>query len=190
MDDWSWNAESYDDWVKRGNPSPSPDVDGEDDDDEFGPPIPPNIAEHNAWVLANNEEARRTDAGWRFGFRGIVSDVAEPVQLAPRLAGETARIRERPLLRQRKRLNVTAFATDDELRVFLAEQTRVDFAELVRPLPRGRLDGDKRARRAELARVVALARAQGAGFEPLARVLRRSLDTVYRLARDGERTAA
>ena len=83
-------------------------------------------------------------------------------------------------------MTASAFSTDDELRVFLAEATHLDFTELVRATPRGRLTPAERGRRDELARVVFAARQSGAGFEPLARVLGRSLSTVHQLAVAGD----
>lgn len=99
----------------------------------------------------------------------------------PRLAGYN-RPRRGEILVQRTRVKVGDFVTDDELRVFLAEQTEWEWADLVRPTPPGRLNTDERHRREELARLVGLARSRGAAFETLARVLNRSLATVHALA--------
>ncbi|HEU5216171.1 MAG TPA: hypothetical protein VFU30_11575, partial [Gaiellaceae bacterium] len=94
--------------------------------------------------------------------------------------------RRKPRLHQRTRLRTTTFATDDALRDFLAERSSLDFAELVRPTPAGRLTAAERERREEIARLVKLARAEGAGFEPLSRVLQRPLSRVHALARHAQ----
>jgi hypothetical protein len=147
------------------------------------------IAEHNATqrlVLSHDAYQRRNDvidaSVAAFPSHGPAAR-RERVRLSARLAGDR-RARRGEILQQRARTTVSTFSTVDELRVFLAEQTSWDWLELVRPTPAGRPTAAVREQRAELARVVAAARARGAGYEDLARILGRSVATVHALAGD------
>lgn len=126
------------------------------------------VAAHHAW-----------EQEWTAGA-GAASP-APRRSAAPRLAGDN-RPRHGQILLQRARVQLGDFLTDDELRVFLAERTQWNWADLVQPIPRGRLTPTERRWREELARLVRLARSRGAAFETLARVLNRSLATVHALA--------
>jgi hypothetical protein len=179
------DAVAFDEWEHSGDDW---DVPYSEDDDEFEGWEDGGawIAEHNAvqrLVLAHEAYEHRGDAvEASVAARGAGTRISrEAVTLPPRLAGDRA-ARHGEILQQRARTTVSTFSSDDELRVFLAEQTNWDWFELVRPTPAGRPTAAVREQRAELARLVVLARAQGAGYEMLARVLSRSLATVHTLA--------
>ncbi len=138
--------------------------------------LPAPSADAPALPQADVGTVPTTTPRYRFGAEGEDFDA---VLAAPR------RSRPRGTVLQERTRYVAAgdFPDDDDLRLFLAERASIDFAELVRPTPAGRLTADERERRNELARVVKLTREKGAGFEQLARVLGRSLATVHALAR-------
>jgi hypothetical protein len=158
-----------------------------DDDEPFDPYFDIALEEQPggaAWIATHNAAVRDAPQRPTLVEATQQQEAARPsarVWLMPRDARDVEARRGR-ILRQRVRLTPTAFSTDDALRVFLAERSSLDFEELVRPTPAGHLTTHERSRRDELARVVSLARAEGAGFEPLARVLGRSLSTVHALA--------
>jgi hypothetical protein len=184
-------AEGFDAWA-----NPDDDVGDylDEVDREYGVPLigdlraGETVEDRNRRILDANKLQRENARPGELTLESTKAAGDGRATLLPRRAG--AAVPRGTILHQRTRLAATTFATDDELRLFLAERTDRDFAELIRPTPRGGLNAEERERRAELARLVAEARAAGAGYEPLKRVLGRSLATVHQLARDGQSAAA
>jgi hypothetical protein len=117
-------------------------------------------------------------------WTGVVPDPALMTRLPsglPRFAGDVQPVRG-VSLREQTRMKAGQFASDKELERFLAETSRLDFDDLIRATPRGRLSFSEQKRRDELARVVQAARERGALVQALARVLNRPVSTIHSLA--------